>query len=434
MRTTLRTQLDRLATDRWARDGMRTLLRSALLGLSLGCIGLGVSMLLGITLEFRWLAAAALTCLAGGAVLLLRPRLRAEQVARRLDRRFRLHEQLSTALELDAQSEGVAAQLNEQARLNLGRIRRHVAAQRRFPWVEIGMFLALLCLFLGLAIFSGVLPPPPFAAAEPLPPIARPELPNERFPDEPFQPPGTQAGGSEPGTALAPGPGDQAAIAAIADALRDQSVTRPAAEALDQGDAGGAAQRLREVADQAGQVSQEARADLADALRTAADRLEAERPDLAEQLRDSAAGLAAGADSSAATALEQLADTVDQLGQAGGATAGGGPDGQAGSMPQAGAQGQNPGGAGAGQSLPGEQREQPTQRLGVDGVPLELEGAGNGSTPTSGASDRPAAAVGEGSGFERGQGSLNDEAVAADDDPLRIPADLRDVVQDYFSP
>lgn len=433
MRSTLRTHLDRLATDRWARDGMRTLLRSALLGLSLGCIGLGAGLLLGVAIEFRWLAALALSCIAGGAILLLRPRMRAEQVARRLDRRFRLYEQLTTALELDGQSDGVAAHLNQQARQNISRIRRHVAAHRRFPWAEIGMLIALLCLFLGLAIFGGVLPTPTFGAAEPLPALARPETPDERFPEEPFQPPAAQAG-AEPGDTLVPAPGDQAALAAIADALRDQSVTRPAAEALDQGDPAGAAQSLREVADQAGGLSRESRADLAEALRNAADQLAAERPDLAEQLEQSADGLAAGDDQAAASALEQLAETVDQLGQSGGETAGVGPDGQAGGQPQGGGEGQNPGGAGSGQSLPGEQREQPTQRLGVDGVPLELEGEGEGSTPTSGASDRPAEGVGAGGGFERGQGSLNEEAVAADDDPLRIPADLRDVVQDYFSP
>jgi hypothetical protein len=432
MRTTLRAQLDRLATDRWARDGMRTLLRAGLLGLSLGCLGLGVSFFLGITIELRWLVIIALICIAGGAIMLLRPRLRADEVARRLDRRFRLHEQLSTALELDAQPEGVGAYLNEQARLNLGRIRRHVAANRRLPWVELGLLLALLCLFFGLAIFGSVLPPPSFGAAEPLPPIARPETVAEQFPEEPFQPPGAQAG-DEVGTSLVPGPGDLAAVAAIADALRDQSVTRPAAEALDQGNTAGAAQSLREVADQAGQLSPEARADLADALRAAADQLAADRPDLAEQLQQSADGLQSGDNQAAAAALEQLADTVQQLGQGDASTAGAGPDGQPGGQ-QASGEGQNPGGGGAGQGLAGEQREQPTQRLGVDGVPLELSGEGDGSLPTTGASDRPAEGLSDRGGFERSGSSLSGEAVAADDDPLRIPADLRDVVQDYFSP
>jgi hypothetical protein len=411
---------------------MRTLLRAGLFGLSLGCLGLGAGLLFAITIEFRWLAITALACVGIGALLVLRPRMRAEEVARRLDRRFRLHEQFTTALEVGAQPEGVAVHLQDQARLNLGRIRRHIAANRSLPWIEAGMFVALLCVFLGLAVFSGVVAPPSFGTAEPLPAPIPPALADQRFPPEPFQPPGEL--GSE--TVAVPGPEAAAALAAIADALRDQSITRPAAEALDQGNPFAAAQGLRAIADQAGQLSTEARSSLAESLRNAADQLEASRPDLAEQLRDSANNLASGNDQAAANALEQLADTVDQLGQSDGDTSAtaSAPEGQAGSAAQAAEPGQAPGSAGAGQSLPGEQREQPTRRLGVDGVPLELSGEGDGNTPTSGASDRPADGISNRPDFERGSGALSDDTVAAGDDPLRIPADLRDVVQDYFSP
>jgi len=73
--------------------------------------------------------------------------------------------------------------------------------------------------------------------------------------------------------------------------------------------------------------------------------------------------------------------------------------------------------------------------LGVDGVPLELESDGPGNTPTQGNPDGPTAPGGGsagGGGFSSGSPSA--APVEIGDDPLRIPADLRDVVQDYFSP
>jgi len=431
-RGALQLQLDRLASDRWARRGVRVLVRATVLGLSLVCLGVGAQLAFGWHVRWQWLAAAALGCIAGGAALLLRPRMSAREVARRLDRRFRLNEQLSTALELEPGAAGVGAYLDDQARRSIGQIRRYVAARQRFPWAEVALVFALVLALLGLLVIAGVAPAPPVSPAVPLPPLARPPDPVEELPAEPFQPPpgGQPAPGA--GEALVPAPGSQAPIAALADALRDQSVTRPAAEALDRNDLGGAAQSLRELADQAAQLSDEARAELADALREAAQQLEAQRPGLAEQLRDSAAGLESGDDQAAAEALEGLAESIEQLGQPGGEQGQGqgqqpGQDAQG----QGGDQGQGAGGAGEG--VGGEQRAQPTERLGVDGVPLELESGGAGDTPTTGRPDGPDQGQGQG-GFTQGGAAPSGERVDVGDDPLRIPADLRDVVQDYFSP
>lgn len=432
VRDSLQLKLDRLASDRWARRGVRLLLRASTLALSVVCIAVGVQLLSGAVLPWGLVGAAALACIAAGAVMVLRPRMRAPEVARRLDRRFRLGEQLSTALEVGPDADGVGAYLQEQARRNLAQIRRQVAARQRFPWADLALVLALALLLVGLLVLAGIGPRLPGAAAEPLPPLVAAQDPAERFPEEPFQPPPGAQPAPGPGDLAPAGPGDTAAIAALADALRDQSVTRPAAEALDQGDIAGAAQGLRELADQASGLSEQARQELAEALREAADQIEQTSPGLADEVRESAEALAEGGQS-AADGLEGLAEAVEQIaqGQAQG-------QGQGQAQGQGEGEGQGQGGGGAGQgSLPGEQREgSAADRLGVDGVPLELEAEGEGDTPAQGDPDGPggpgSGAAPPGGGFS--SGAPSSERVAVGDDPLRIPADLRDVVQDYFSP
>ncbi len=423
MRNSLQIQLDRLASDRWARRGVRILLRASTMALSLVCLAVGTHLLAGWPLRWSWIASAALGCIALGAILVLRPRMPAGEVARRLDRRFGLHEQLTTALEAGPQAEGVGAYLHEQSRRTLAQIRRHVAARQRFPWADLGLVAALVVLLLGLLLLAGNGPALPEIAAEPLPPLVAAPNPAEQFPEEPFQQPVADQPGLGSGMAMAPAPSDAAAAAALAEALRGQGVTRPAAEALDRGDPGGAAERLRELADQSAGLSAQARAELAQALREAADQIAPSNPDLAEQVRESAAGIAPTG-GSPAEAIDRLADAVEQLGR--GQVAGGG---------QGQGQGQGQGsGAGLG-ALPGQQREGRGERLGVDGVPLELESDGPGTLPTGGEpgdQTAPGGGTGASGGFARG--SQSGERVEVGDDPLRIPADLRDVVQDYFSP
>lgn len=432
MRNSLHIQLDRLASDRWSRRGIRILVRATWIALSLSCIGLGLELFFGWPLRWQWLAALAMVCLAGGALLVLRPQMRAREVAHRLDRRFQLNEQLSTALELPAEPTGVERYLMDQSRRTMAQLRRHISTRRRFPWADVGLTVALVVILAGLLVLLGIIPISPNVASEPLPSLTRPQDASEQFPEEPFQAPGGQASDSGAGQSGMSGPADPSSLQAIADALRDQSVTRPAADALDQGDLREAARSLSELADQAGRISPQARNELSNALRDAARTVEGSNPGLAEQLRESANGLTGGNTQSAAEALENLAEAIDQLGAgqqpgSGEGQSGGAQSGQGGASGQAGA------GAGAG-SLPGEQREQPSDRLGVDGVPLQLDGKGDGNTPSSGDSAQRTGGQSSGGGFTQGQANPGSDRVDVGDDPLRIPADMRDVVQDYFSP
>ncbi|NJM08974.1 hypothetical protein HC891_26405, partial [Candidatus Gracilibacteria bacterium] len=220
MRSSLRLQLDRLASDRWARRGVLTLLRAVWLALSIWCLGLGLHLLFSWPIRYDLLAIASLVCVALGAALVLRPRMQVQQVARRLDRRFQLNEQLSTALELEGKPvEGVADYLRDQSRQTMAQLRRSINQRQGMPWGEFGAVLALAIVVLGLLFLAGVTPSSALPGAEPLPPLARPQDPSQQFPDEPFTPPAGQQLGPGPGDQAAPGVGDQQVLSALADAL-----------------------------------------------------------------------------------------------------------------------------------------------------------------------------------------------------------------------
>ena len=440
-------QLDLLSTDRWARQGLRAILRSLWLSLCVWCVALGGHLVWGWPLRYDLLGLAALALL-GGAVLLvlLRRRMSPREVARRLDRRFHLDEQIATALELTAkppEQDSVGARLLSESNRTLGQVRRRIERQQAQPWSEVIALLAMTLIMIGLLIMSGIgRVLPGGTALEPLPPLAQADGQPEQE-NQPQQPPG--------GPQAAPNPaGDQQAaspseLAALADALRGQGATRPAAEALDRGDTAGAAQSLRELADQADQLSNQARGDLADRLRDAADAVEGRDPSLAEQLRDSADALERGG-AEARQGLEDLARSIEQLGQGQQADDNGQQQGQQGQEGQQGQQGQqgqegqegqqsgtNPGSPS--NSAGGEQRQAGTpNRLGVEGQPLPLDAEGGGQSAER-QTNRPPTSVGTGAGgTPRNSGTPSGSACATCADPLRVPADERDVVQDYFSP
>ena len=102
MKQPLLHKLDQLSTERWARRGVRMLLRAAWLSVCIWCIALGGHMLWGWPLRANIVGAAALALIGGAVVLLLRPRLAARAAANRLDQRFHLDEQLATAVEVAA--------------------------------------------------------------------------------------------------------------------------------------------------------------------------------------------------------------------------------------------------------------------------------------------------------------------------------------------
>jgi hypothetical protein len=466
MRYSLTRHLEQIATDRWARRGMRTLLRTAWLSACVWCIGFGGHLLWGWPLRYDILSVAALGILGIGVLLLLRTRMPAIDVARRLDQRFQLNEQLATAVEVSALSpprDSLGARLLDESARTAGRLRQQILRNQPTPWSEVLSIVALALVILGLYLLANIAGFDRQAQGlGPLPELARPQDPAEQFPPEP-PPAGQQAlvpgqGAGEQATAAV---ADPRVLGAIADALRDQGATRPAAEALDRGDTAGAAQSLRELADQAGQLSRESRANLANQLDQAAREIARRDPSVAGQLRASADGLDRG-DQSAGAALDDLARAIEQLqpgqqaaDQQPGQNEQGGQNQQpgqnqgdqsgqnqqpgqgdaAGGQSQADPQGTGPGqgdgaGSGAG-NAPGEQRQSPHSRMGVEGKPLELDARGAGQQTRS--PNRPTTSVGAGGGTTQGGAASGSDGGPIGADPLRVPLEDRDVVQEYFS-
>jgi len=323
-------------------------------------------------------------------------------VARRLDRRFGLHEQVSTALELRGNQVGIAARLQAQVQESLDRVQNYVNRIRTPLWSEALTPVSLFFILIGLLVLATP-PIPPASTAEPLPDLIRPDpvaMPSDQQPTSPVSVP---AASSDPGT-----------LSALADALRDQGMTRQIAEALDQGNVASAADALRELADQMGEVSPATREALADALREAARTIQRSRPDLADQMRATADALQFGDSVAGAAGLEALADALER---------------QPGSSESVAS-----GSGGAGNAPGSQRREQPFRPSGVEGTPLELTTDGQGQLPTTGTPGEQTTNVQTGTPIIRSGGFGNGGPVQAADDPLQIPTDVRDVVRNYFSP
>ncbi len=395
-------QLRSLKTQRWRQHAIEELVRSVSVGFLIACIG-ALLPIFGLGSLPRplagWIVAGSVLV---GSLRALAFRLSLTTVARRLDRRFDLHEQISTALELRGNQVGIAARLHAQAQESLDRVQNYVKRTRPPLWSEALTPVSLLLVLMGLLLLVPS-PIPPSSGAEPLPDLARPDP--------------VAITADQPSTSVIPAPAastDPGALSALADALRDQGITRQAAEALDQGNLASAADALRELADQMGEISPEAREALAAALREAARAIQRAQPDLADQMRATADALQFGDAVAGAAGLEALADALERQPSSSASVASGG------------------GGAG---NTPGSQRrEQPFRPSGVEGTPLELTTDGQGQLPTTNTPGEQATGSQAGNSIIRSGGVGSGGPVQAADDPLQIPTDVRDVVRNYFSP
>ncbi len=447
--STLARQLQQMATDRWVRDAVRMLLRAVWFALSIWSAGVGLSLLMSWEIDHGLIGALALAVIVVALIsLLIKPRLSVQAVARRLDRRFNLHEQLSTALEVGQQrpeTGSLPAQLMAHAGQNLRQTQRSIGQRQRAPVSDLLFLAGMLAIAIALFLITAMPGLPNASQVAALPALVSPDA----APDEQaFQPPQDDGAQQQPGNngsdqnAGSTGaenqqsqgaPADPQSLAAIADALRDQGATRPSAEALDRGDAASAAQQLRELADQAEQLSQETRQNLADNLRQAASEIDDHNPDLAQQLRQSARNIEQSGEQ-AAQGLEDLAQAIEQAQQGDAQASQGDQAAQQGSPGDQDQPSNQPGaGGGAGNSAATNQRDlEDPQRLGVDGQPVELDAQGDGTQGSAPAEQ--ATLAGSGSVGTTNGGSNQQGGGASGPDPLRVPAEERDVVQDYFTP
>lgn len=444
-------RLDNVARELAARGLVRAVAQGAWLGLAAFAIVLGLAMWRSwpINLPLYVIGAASLAALYVAADLLLH-RPSARRLAERLDARLDLHEQTSTAFEVARQATPptyLESLLLDRANVTLADAERRVSRLGWIPWREVETLSALLLIILGIMAFLTLGRGLPSISARPLPSLTD----------------ATAKTATQPRAAPRPGAGDQAAsalpaaqsealrraLSALAGALGDQAATAAAAEALRQGDAQGAADEMRRLADQADSLSQQARKDLGQALRRGAQAVQQDAPSLAEPLRRAANGVERGG-AQAERGLDDLARELERLGQSQ-------PGQQAQAQPgqgqgQAQGQGQQGQGQGQGQQAQGQQAQGQGQgqgagqgaggggkgaddRSGVEGVPVELAAQPDPSQPTTRRADPNAQPNGSASGGGFGQGGApGGDAVNAPADPLRYPWDLRGVVQEYFTP
>ncbi len=394
------------------------------------------------------------------------------QLARTLDRSFGLRERVSTALE-EAHGRRLtglrALQVVDATRVT-GHVGKARAFERRLPVREILPALAavLACAALLLAfLFHLVAPPradggapeqttPPGAAGAPgvgpMPggaPAANGRGEQQGTAGAPTGASAQPAQSGQPGRdAPASGPSAQGQrdLDAVSGALRDHAATRDAADRLQAGDYRGAADALREAGRDAGQLSSDTRRGLAGDLRDAAGQVGDQQ--LRRDLNDTASALEGRDAGATQSGFDRVASDIERAGQ------GQPPDGQAGppAPPQGGGQGQGGqqppsggagagGGTGAGQGLPGDQRQGPsygqnTPPLGADGQPVELpRGDGRGPLIPSQAQGGSGGGPAEPGSATTGGGQLRQGAVGeSGPDANRVPLDQRGAVERYFTP
>jgi hypothetical protein len=318
--------LDRLARRIWLNWALNVLVRGAWLGGVVGIAWLVVEQFGGPEFAPAALVRVGIGLFAVGflCAALIRPS--RQRTARMLDRSFRLHERMTTAIEnlgRDVPPPGVRAQIvylqMADAANVVAELRRHPAFGVRLPLREVVLALACVLLLASLYFLRGVgggipdlvpagVPAFTSAASQPRPeqPIANPAA---------AAPEGEGAPSSaEVQQRAARSNEARRDLATLGDALDNQAATYGAAEAIARGDYDEAAEELRDLATNADDLSPEARQELANDLDAAADQMSDGSSDLAQATRDAADGLREGGES-AQEGLNDLGDAVQETGE-----------------------------------------------------------------------------------------------------------------------
>lgn len=316
--------LDGLARRIWMARTLSILVRSLWLGLLFGCGWMATEIAGGPVFRRDGVIAATVAALGLGLVFAALARPTRRQVARMLDRSFALHDRLVTALDdigLDVPAAGGRApiaylQVADSANV-LTSLRSHRAFAVRPPVREI--VLAIACGLTLAALFflrgaGGTIP----AAAEGAVPTFTSAA--ERMAQAAAQqPPAAAAVAADAPTARdvqAKADRSESAqrdLQQLAQALADQAMTRPAADAIQAGDYPKAADEIRSVAEGADRLSPAARAGLTADLNAAAGKMSGGDPALADATRKAAEGMAQGGQA-AKDGMSRLADAVQKAG------------------------------------------------------------------------------------------------------------------------
>jgi hypothetical protein len=317
------TGIDRVRRRLWVSLAAAAICRGVWLALAFAAVLMVLDVLGGPTFDPRPAAIVGVMLLLAGLVLAALSKPSRPLTARMLDRTFGLQERLSTALDdlgLGVPAPGERAPVvylqmadaaNAIAALrNDSRLRPAIPVREVVLVVFCALVLATLAFLRGL---GGGLPELAVAHVPPFTPaIERPADPEPSAAE-------LEAATMAPTVQEVLERADRSAqtrrdLQALAAALADHAVTRPAAEEIARGDYDAAGEQIRDAAEQAGELSPAAREGLAGDLERASETMQPESNGLHEASRDAASGLRQG-DEPARTEMGDLADAVEQAGE-----------------------------------------------------------------------------------------------------------------------
>jgi len=297
----------------WQRRFLRGLLRTAWMVLVVPTVVMMGYLWFGW--QVAWGAWITVMILVGAISILwaLRP-ISIHHMVRKIENQFDFQTQYLTAYEVSqdnpyAQNNPVLIRLYQDTMAVTSRMKRQIRLLNKSLWLEVEMLIAVSAVFSALLMLDALSPLLPNAAPVEMPPLwVEPSAeavipPDPQLFPPPFQPP--------PQLTMAEA---QAIIQALADALRDQGITRSIAEDLDRNRLAEASDGLRALADQLDQISTGAQQELGEALQEAADGIGSGAPTFTGPLQAGSTALDSRLTSRASQALEELAEAVEMLG------------------------------------------------------------------------------------------------------------------------
>ena len=445
----LRAGLNRIRNLVILQRSLRLLVRAAWLGLAGFLIAWGLNALYGWFPTGTLWATAGLLFAAPALIGVFRP-LRLGRLAWRMDRLLGLKEQVTTALKVEGAEEApspVAQELVADVGAGFPALRTRIAG-RGWNLARDLEALAVVVLLLGTIVMShrtGIrfslleVDPAPVPALGGAPGFT--DIFPSGIPGLAAGVPSGAEGNANPG---GPGPSEEALgdldnlLSDLGEALSEHPETADIGEALQNGDLDGAAAAIERTADNVDLLPEDARQNMQESLQQAAQQArDAGQDDLADDLEAAAQALDNPDPNNplAADALDELADSLRDLGEAFASM--GQPGEQDGSGSEEGpdvgsSAGESGSGSGAGtQGLP-----EPLSRLEGEGEDFSIEGGDDpsGLLQPAGSPGTPVTTIGgtaaSGDGTSTGTtGPINSVLT-----PYSFPWNWRDVVSDYFSP
>jgi hypothetical protein len=317
------TGIDRVRRRLWVTLAAAAVCRGIWLALAFGAVLMLLDVLGGPTFDPRPAAIAGVFLLLAGLILAALSKPSRPLTARMLDRTFGLQERLSTALDDLGLGVPVPGERAPVVYLQMADAANAIAAlrsdSRLRPAIPVREVVLVVLCALVLATFAflrglgGGLPELAVAHVPPFTPaIERPAEPEPSAAE-------LEAAAMAPTVQEVLERADRSAqtrrdLQALAAALADHAVTRPAAEEIAHGDYDAAGEQIRDAAAQAGELSPGAREGLAEDLGRASETMQPETNGLQEATQDAASGLRQG-DETARTEMADLADAVERAGE-----------------------------------------------------------------------------------------------------------------------